>query len=615
MKRLVGTLAGALALVLAAACAGSGTLPTAGASPPPGSPVAPASSVAEPTASEPTAPAASDPAEFTSALPPYTPGTYEERDTDGDGTADSFAFIFPAEQLAENLTLVRTISLAAKGADATMRMNLRYENTGSVPIQLTHRVVIPKEFAELIDELTMSVPFARIINPDPEGDLEIEIDPGKVIEVVAEAFKKHEEGGPSWNEKVWKVTLETGLDACVAREYYEGNNARMAACILDNVRNAMGHLGSGALADACRGRQGGNWNYRMNPQSVYGAACLAVANGSAAACDSIKGDAAALEQDMCRGYLAEAICRDGPIADPDDCLFEKALAQGSVFSCASIEDAALRIVRNAGVTGNTEYCKRLGDDKERIRACTEFVLAGKSGPLTPGDWFGDGGDGSAGGDADTPGDADMPPVEEIDTAWFPVGKHAATARSWAVFCPAGPSSRPRSRAARTTVRVHLRDVQARRRVHKGPRDSGPTEESRDPRPPERGGGEGPVPEARQPPSVPQARSDHDAKVEWSPSGERMTAAEGFYFDDVHGKYSRWSDEHTVVERYRNCMIAVVTHVSNHVGLRSTEQPPPLPPLSNEVDAQTEDLIEALRLIVDDKLAQQHRGAVASCCHD
>ena len=91
------------------------------------------------------------------------------------GRTTSFTFIFPDEQLAENLTLVRTVSLAARGTDDKVRLNLRYENSGSVPIRLTHRVVIPKELAESIDELTMSVPFARIINPDIEGELEIEI--------------------------------------------------------------------------------------------------------------------------------------------------------------------------------------------------------------------------------------------------------------------------------------------------------------------------------------------------------------------------------------------------------------------------------------------------------
>jgi len=53
-------------------------------------------------------------------LPPDTPGTWEERDNDGDGTADDILYTFPAEELTDKLTLERwlLVQLEAGLADA-----------------------------------------------------------------------------------------------------------------------------------------------------------------------------------------------------------------------------------------------------------------------------------------------------------------------------------------------------------------------------------------------------------------------------------------------------------------------------------------------------------------
>ncbi len=591
MKRLAGTWMGVLALAVAAACGGSGTLPTGGVSPASGSPAAPGGSVAGPSASGPPASGVAGSPEPERTLPPYTPAAVVERDTDGDGANDEFTFTFPAEQLAENLSLVRTLALAAEGADAKVTLNLRYENSGSVPIKLTHRVVIPKEFAESIDDLTMSIPFARIINPDIEGELDLDIGVGEFVDVVVEANKKIQDERAGASSAAWKVQFFMALIGCDTIPVFKsGDRAELedlrGACILSVVRQARGHVADDLLASAC---EAGAQGFQPVPAgSFYRAACVAVAKGTASSCDEIMGDAEALEQDMCRGYLAEAQCVDGSVSDPDGCYFDKALAGGSLFACAGIEDATLKVVCNAGVTGNAEYCKRIGDDKERVAACTEFVLAGKSAPLTPADWLGEAG-------ADGP--ADVPPVEGVDTAWFPLDEQDEwcrtfnTAMSAAAPVPLWTLVEAKNRKE-SYLDCFFNSAEPVRKKNVVilvlPSDKEAIAEFQECC-------------SQYPPgsSVPQPAPSVDVRVAWE--GERMSEGAAYYFESYgeearHGN-ARWGDEYRVTERYRNCLIGVLTHTSYDGEPGSSD------PVSAEVDGQTQNAIAQARRIIDDKLAQ------------
>jgi hypothetical protein len=591
MKRLVRTGAGVLALVLAAACAGSGTLPSGGVPPATGSPLVPGGSVAEPPASGSPASGVSGSSEPERTLPPYTPAAVVERDTDGDGANDEFTFTLPAEQLAENLTLVRTVALAARGTDAKVTLNLRYENSGSVPIRLTHRVVIPKEFAESIDEVTMSIPFARIINPDIEGDLDLDIDPGGFVDVVVEAHKRIDDAQAGASPEAWKLQFFMGLVGCdqalvfapgdaAAREELRG------ACILTLVRQAKGHVADDLLASACDGGAGGM--QKVLPGTFNRATCMALAKGEPTACDEIMNDAEAVERDLCEGYLAQVQCLNGSMSDPDGCLFDRALAGGSLFACAGIEDATLKIVCNAGVTGNVEYCKRLGDDKERVTACTEFVLAGKSGPLTPADWLG-----GASGDAES---TPAQPVEGVDTAWFPLDEQDAwcrtfsTAMSTAAPAPVWTLAKAKNRkdsyldcffkaeqperTKNVVILVLPSDRDAIAHFQKCCQEYPPGA------------------------SVPKPVPSVDVNVAWQ--GERMSTGSAYYFESYgeearHGN-ARWGDEFRVTERYRNCLIGVLTH-SSYDG-----EPGSSDPVSAEQDGQTLNALSQARRIIDDLLA-------------
>jgi len=582
MKRLAGTWTGALALVLAAACAGSGTLPTGGASSPPGSPAAPGGSVAGPSASGPSASGVAGSPEPERTLPPYTPAAVVERDTDGDGANDEFTFTFPAEQLAENLSLVRTLALAATGADAKLTLNLRYENSGSVPIKLTHRIVLPKEFAKSVDDLTMSVPFARVVNPDPEGDLEIDVGVGQVVDVVVEANTRMEEpDARKWKERVATFALIFGLGNCAT--LFDPD--RYGACVLTMVRHFKGHAPDGEIQAACGGS--GVTPVPLPAGSFYGAACRAVATGTASSCREITGDAAELEEDLCEGYLAEAQCTADSVSDPDNCYFDKALAGGSLFACAGIEDATLKVVCNAGVTRNAEYCKRLGDDKERVAACTEFVLAGKSGPLTPADWLGE-----AGAD----GSADSPPVEGVDTAWFPLDEQD----SWCKTINTAMSVEPLPLWTRAEAKnrkesyldCFFTSEEPERKKNVVilvlPSDKEAIAQFQDCC-------------SQYPPgsSVHQPVPSVDVRNAWE--GERMSKGAAYYFEsygeDARYGNARWGDEYRVTERYRNCLIGVQTDTSYEGTPGSSD------PVSAEVDGQTQNAIAQARRIIDDKLAQ------------
>jgi hypothetical protein len=312
--------------------------------------------------------------------------------------------------------------------------------------------------------------------------------------------------------------------------------------------------------------------------------------GTASSCREITGDAAELEEDLCEGYLAEAQCTADSVSDPDNCYFGKALAGGSVFACAGIEDETLRIVCNAGVTGSVAYCKRLGDDKERVAACADFVLAGKGGPLTPGDWL---------GEAGAAGSADVPPVEGIDTAWFPLDEQDEWCRTINTAMSVEPppwtrveeKNRKASNRKESYLDCFFESAEPERKKNVVilvlPSDKEAIAQFQDCC-------------SQYPPgsSVPQPAPSVDVRVAWE--GERMSKGAAYYFQSYgeearHGN-ARWGDEYQVTERYRNCLIGVVTHTSYEGTPGSSD------PVSADVDAQTKNAISTARKIIDDLLA-------------
>jgi hypothetical protein len=84
-------------------------------------------------------------------------------------------------------------------------------------------------------------------------------------------------------------------------------------------------------------------------------------------------------------------------------------------------------------------------------------------------------------------------------------------------------------------------------------------------------------------------------------GDRFWRALGFVFSALNGGAwvdGRWSDEYLVVERYRNCLIAVMTHVDYDAPPLKAPSPPEL---SAKVDAETAGIIEAAKKTIDEHL--------------
>jgi hypothetical protein len=65
---------------------------------------------------------------------PTPPGTWEERDNDGDGTADDILYTFPAEELTDELTLERWLLVQLEAGLADAMPMLRFGNNGTEAI-------------------------------------------------------------------------------------------------------------------------------------------------------------------------------------------------------------------------------------------------------------------------------------------------------------------------------------------------------------------------------------------------------------------------------------------------------------------------------------------------
>lgn len=100
-------------------------------------------------------------------------------------------------------------------------------------------------------------------------------------------------------------------------------------------------------------------------------------------------------------------------------------------------------------------------------------------------------------------------------------------------------------------------------------------------------------------NVPQPAEGVEETAAWD--GDRFSRGLGFVFEALNGGgwvNGRWSDEYLVVERYRNCLIGVMTHIDYDAPPLKAPEPPPL---TADVDAETEAVIEAAKAVIDTHL--------------
>jgi hypothetical protein len=571
MARLIGIRRSALAAVLlaallAAACGGSGPsmapAGTGGQSPPARSAAVPsAAGGATPTAVAVATPSAAATHVPLTSLPVYEPGSLAKRDADGDGTAETYDYSFPTENLTDDLTLDRTLTTTA-GDDALRSiLELRFENHGMGRIDYTYRLEIPKEIAASINDIAFSVPPTRVIDPDPlaEWDLDLEKAAGAVIMLTVGTASEDFVLTPG----PVGVIIVTRIAACKALP-----DEQRAACVLELVREFrdIGSLEEGLEAWIAKTFPGICERLPATPETAFSrAACLALLQG-ASACAGVSDPG---ERALCHAYLAEADCALTRAGAPrDTCLFERAIAGSSTFACALIDGADARALCEAGVTKSEDACRRLST-QDMVDRCLGALAKGETPTMA----------------------LIKPPVEDVDPDWFPVAAQdgpckilGAGLAGWKMGTAKNRTlsgldcwfeAQKPERTKNIGIRVFPSEKEAQAAFAKCCSESPPGT------------------------NVPQPAEGVEEAAAWN--GDRFARGLGFVFAALNGGAwveGRWSDEHLVIERYRNCLIGIMTNIDYDAPPLKAPEPPPL---TADVDAETEAVIEAAKAVIDTHL--------------
>jgi hypothetical protein len=91
----------------------------------------------------------------------------ETFDLDNDGSDDKYVYKYERIEVAENLFLDKSYEFNNVDSGLSGEIILRFENTGDNATEYTHIEVIPKSFAESVDDLEFSVQPDEIIEADP----------------------------------------------------------------------------------------------------------------------------------------------------------------------------------------------------------------------------------------------------------------------------------------------------------------------------------------------------------------------------------------------------------------------------------------------------------------
>lgn len=112
-------------------------------------------------------------------------GTQESFDTDGDSVEDKYTLTYEPEEVADDLFLKKKVEYYKTLSGFEGNIKIEFENKGETR-EFTHVELIPKSFAQSIDDLDFSLPPNKIINPDPEVEWNFKFKKGTVTVIGIE---------------------------------------------------------------------------------------------------------------------------------------------------------------------------------------------------------------------------------------------------------------------------------------------------------------------------------------------------------------------------------------------------------------------------------------------
>jgi len=357
--------------------------------------------------------------------PAFEFGEFEAFDSDNDGFIDNLVYTFEKQEVAEDLFLDKTLQYTEDNDVFTGELVLEFENTGDEPIAYSHTEIIPKSFAESVDDLEFSVPPDEVIYPDPVVRWEVKIikDLIEVIVVqtkksaVAKGKKTGEEAAKPTAEEAKKAATESlnefgkalkgedvdwgkaflGLGSAAAKgskAFEVGKEAGIKAgqeAAIDNILDSLDDFAFIAALnvcgsvksddrDKCMLRLVKKFRNRFNEYTCEAAfdddffqtVCTAIANNNIGECEKQHPNTV----DLCKVWVAIYDKCSG-IKDQEelrDCFYRQAIECNCVNICYLIKDDDRRHFCEAEVTGDKKYCEEIKDPDLKRECKGEFEV-------------------------------------------------------------------------------------------------------------------------------------------------------------------------------------------------------------------------------------------------
>lgn len=276
--------------------------------------------------------------------------------------SQAFIHLLPAEQILDNVIVSPVLFYSdTGGGQFSARLVYTFQHLDDQPVSFTYRVFVPKAFAVYIDEVEITPPFSRLINPDIEGDVDIQMDAGtRTKDVLIQARRTYSEAEVR-QIKDPAIAYEVGLKTC---DSLSGNERLYCYLRLMEQVRGPGVTAETMLSNCAR--------FASNPKQAI--TCEAKARSKPSLCDQIQNDD--VERKFCQSVVITEVCRK--VSDPaerNNCTVELAVKTGNHLICSAATNADQRNYCLALVSKDQFYCKLINDValKDKCKRATAKV--------------------------------------------------------------------------------------------------------------------------------------------------------------------------------------------------------------------------------------------------
>jgi len=273
-------------------------------------------------------------------------GGFFEEDTTGDGQYDQIMIRYPMEEVIPGVYARSSLLFNFNNSAPNPRqMLVEFANYTGEEQAFEYILVIPKYFAETVDEVAFSLPPVEIINPDIEVKYYLTAgkeDPGwgkglEVAGLVNLGVVKYADA-----QRKLKESAAADLEGICSRlEIPQNQNA----CWLSLVEDYDDVLGFEKRLLLCK-----------NVTGVEKLMCVSIVNDNAEECKYATNPE---EQMACRAYYVLNKCKNLSGGEYQNCLKTTSIASKAPLGCLDLEDEDVRNECVALASKDPEFCKQI----------------------------------------------------------------------------------------------------------------------------------------------------------------------------------------------------------------------------------------------------------------